>query len=87
MKGASIVFEATTNIPAPFDVFWQVVNTGSEAAAAGKLRGGFDVGSIVRGSIKHSEDASYSGVHTIECFIVKNRHLAARSGAFIVNVA
>jgi hypothetical protein len=87
MKGASIVFDATTNIPAPFDVYWQVVNTGAEAAAAGKLRGGFDAGSIVRGSIKHSEDASYSGVHTIECFIVKNRHLAARSGAFIVNVA
>jgi hypothetical protein len=86
MKGASLIFEATTNIPAPFDVYWQVVNTGSEAAAAGKLRGGFDAGSIVRGSIKHTEDASYSGAHTIECFIVKNRHLAARSGIFIVNV-
>ena len=86
MKGASLIFRGKTDIPAPFEVHWQVVNTGPEAAAAGKLRGGFDDGSVSRGSISHSENADYSGTHTIECFVVKDRHLAARSGVFVVNV-
>jgi hypothetical protein len=86
MKGASLIFRGKTDIPAPFEVHWQVVNTGPEAAAAGKLRGGFDEGSVSRGAISHSETASYSGTHTMECFIVKDRHLAARSGVFVVNV-
>jgi Adenylyl/Guanylyl and SMODS C-terminal sensor domain/Second Messenger Oligonucleotide or Dinucleotide Synthetase domain len=86
MKGAALNFQAITNIPAPYEVFWQVVNTGAEAAAAGKLRGGFDAGSVERGGIMHREDATYAGSHTIECFIVKDRHLAARSGAFVVDV-
>ena len=33
------------------------------------------------------ESTSYSGTHTIECFIVKNGYLVARSGAFVVNIA
>lgn len=85
-KGASLSFQVTTDIPQPYEVYWQVVNTGAEATAAGKLRGGFDQGKVDRGDITHKEDAAYVGAHTIECFIVKNRHLAARSGAFVVNV-
>jgi hypothetical protein len=85
-KNASLAFKATTDIPAPYEVYWQVVNTGVEAAAVGQLRGGFDKGSVERGSISHAETTGYSGAHTIECFIVKDRHLAARSGAFVVNV-
>lgn len=86
MKGASLKFEATTNIPAPYEVYWQVVNTGDEAASAGQLRGDFDKGLVERGSINHREQTGYKGTHTIECFIVKERHLAARSGVFFVNV-
>lgn len=86
MKGASLKFEAATNIPPPFEVYWQVVNTGNEAAAHGQLRGGFDKGTVERGSITHGEVTGYSGSHTIECFVVKDRHLAARSGVFVVNV-
>lgn len=86
MKGAALKFEAATNIPPPYEVYWQVVNTGNEATAAGQLRGGFDKGTVERGSITHREATGYSGAHTIECFIVKDRHLAARSGVFVVNV-
>jgi hypothetical protein len=86
VKGASLNFHATTDIPGPYEVFWQVVNTGAEATVAGKLRGGFDLGSVERGNVTHEEGAAYSGSHTIECFIVKDRHLAARSGAFVINV-
>jgi len=86
MKGAALKFEAVTDIPPPYEVYWQVVNTGEEAAAMGQLRGGFDRGTVERGNITHREQASYSGSHTIECFIVKDRHLAARSGVFVVNI-
>lgn len=87
-KHASLVFRADTDVPAPYDVYWQVVNTGLEAASvAGGLRGGFDVGTVDRGSIVRKEGTEYQGAHTIECFIVKNGYLVARSGAFIVNIA
>jgi len=87
-KNASLVFKAVTDVPLPYDVHWQVVNTGPEAAAArGGLRGGFDVGTVDRGSIVRKEGTSYAGMHTIECFIVKTGYLVARSGAFVVNIA
>lgn len=85
-KGASLVFRAETNVPQPYDIYWQVVNTGVEAAAVGGLRGGFDAGSIDRSSIVRTEHTGYTGSHTIECFIVKNGYLVARSGLFVVNV-
>jgi hypothetical protein len=87
-KNASLVFKADTDVPLPYDVHWQVVNTGAEAAAVpGGLRGGFDVGTVDRGSIVRKEGTEYTGTHTIECFIVKNGYLVARSGAFVVNIA
>lgn len=86
-KHAHLTFEARTDIPAPFDVYWQVVNTGAEATRANGLRGGFDRGSVDRGTVVRRESTEYAGAHTIECFIVKQGHLVARSGAFVVNIA
>lgn len=86
-KGKELSFEASTNVPAPFDVYWQVVNSGSEAEAVpGGLRGGFDRGIVERGSIKRVEHTKYTGIHTIECFIVKSGYMAASSGPFVVNI-
>jgi len=86
-KNVPLQFKAQTDVPTPYDVYWQIVNTGPDAAAVtGGLRGGFDVGSISGGSIVRKETSSYAGTHTIECFIVKSGYLVARSGAFIVNI-
>jgi hypothetical protein len=88
-KGKELTFEAATNVPAPFDVYWQVVNSGPEAEAVPGglgLRGGFDQGVVERGSIKKVEQTGYAGTHTIECFIVKSGYLAANSGPFVVNI-
>jgi hypothetical protein len=63
MKGAALKFEAATNIPPPYEVYWQVVNTGNEATAAGQLRGGFDKGTVERGSITHREATGHSGAY------------------------
>lgn len=85
-KHASLTFEAATDIPAPHKVYWQVVNTGDEARAANGLRGGFDEGIVERGKLTRRESTLYRGTHSIECFIVKDGYLAARSGQFMVNI-
>lgn len=85
-KHVSLTFEADTNIPKPYKVYWQVVNTGRDAETARGLRGGFDEGHITAGKLTRNETTLYGGQHSIECFIVKNGLLAARSGQFIVNI-
>jgi len=85
-KHHSLCFRATTNVPPPFDVHWQVVNTGDEAERANSLRGGFDKGVIEKGKLKKKESTLYSGTHTIECFIVKGGYCVAQSGPFVVNI-
>jgi hypothetical protein len=86
-KHCSLTFEASTNVPRPFQVYWQVVNTGPDAEASNCLRGGFDVGEVATGKLTRKETSLYRGAHSIECFIVKDGYLAARSGQFIVNIA
>lgn len=85
-KRVSLVFQASTDIPKPFQVYWQVVNTGDEARAAQQLRGGFLAGHVKRGKLSHREGTSYRGCHAVECLIVKNGVCVARSGQFIVNI-
>lgn len=85
-KNVTLRFYASTDIPRPFEVYWQIVNTGEEAERANCLRGSFEVGSIHSGSLMRKEPTAYKGTHTIECFIVKDGYLAARSGQFLVNI-
>lgn len=79
-------FEAETNVSWPYKVYWQIVNNGSDAKRAGSLRGGFDEGVAEIGKLKRTETTLYTGTHTIECFIVKNRFCVAQSGPFVVNI-
>ena len=85
-KHCSLRFEAKTNVPWPYKVFWQVVNTDNEARAADCLRGGYYDGLIEKGGRVRKEITLYSGMHWVECFIVKNRICVARSGEFVVNI-
>lgn len=85
-KYCSLRFDAETNVQWPYEVYWQVVNTGEEARAARSLRGSFEPTYIERGRLKKIESTLYSGMHSIECFVVKNGYCVARSGAFIVNI-
>jgi hypothetical protein len=83
-------FEATTNVPAPFQVRWQVVNTGAHANEVRGLRGEFIVAKTNAGDpstgLLHRESASYTGKHWVEAFILKDGVLWARSGRFFVNI-
>jgi hypothetical protein len=61
-KGADLRFELQTDVQSPYQVYWQVVNTGPEAeAVTGGLRGGFDEGSVERGKPIRAESTRYRG--------------------------
>ena len=86
-KHCSLRFRAQTNVPGPYNVYWQVFNTGPEAEADDGLRGLIEDRSVEHGGLIRKESTLYTGKHSIECLIVKDGRLAARSGQFIVNIA
>ena len=86
-KQLELLFCASTDVPAPFLVYWQVVNNGKEAQEAKQLRGEILPSKIAGvGGLTQKENSLYSGVHWIECFIIKNGVCVARSGEFIVRI-
>ena len=85
-KETTLRFHAQTDLAKPYRVYWQIVNTGRQAAEARQLRGGFDEDSVARGKLTREETTRYNGSHSVEAFIVKDGYLVARSGLFIVNV-
>lgn len=88
-KNVSLQFIGHTDVKKPFDVYWQVVNTGNEAAnVTGGLRGNiFPANTAGAGGLWRNESTAYKGTHWIECFVVKEGVCVARSKEFIVNVA
>lgn len=86
-KFCGIYFTGTTNTPRPFDVFWQVVNTGYEAESKGGLRGNiFQSKTFGIGGLRQKENSEYTGTHWIQGFIVKNGICVAKSYEFLVNI-
>ncbi len=85
-KNAWLRFEAKTNVPEPFEVRWQVVNTGQDAIAADCLRG--DEFEESNGPTKYVrwEATAYRGTHWIEAFIIRNGVCVARSQPFKVRI-
>ena len=87
-KGCDLIFHAKTDTPAPFSVYWQVVNTGAEAERANGLRGTIFASQTAGvGGLRQKEETAYKGTHWIECFIVRDDRCVARSGEFVVNIA
>lgn len=84
-KGIALKFVVNTNVRKPYEVRWQVVNTGDEARVVGGLRGGFDRLPFDSGDVRWEETA-YRGTHWIEAFIVKGGVCVARSKPFFVRV-
>lgn len=85
-RNADLTFQAQTDVPRPFEVFWQIINTGEAARLAKKLRGRFEPAKPSDGHLTRHETAAYRGIHSIECFIVKNGYCVARSGMFVINI-
>lgn len=86
-KGMRLDFHAHTNVPKPFDVYWQIVNTGKEAEDADQLRGGFEPAkSAGAGGLHRREDTKYTGTHWVVCYLVKDGLCVARSSEFVINI-
>jgi hypothetical protein len=84
-KGVGLRFQVKTNVPPPYDVRWQVVNTGREALMADQLRGDFeDDNSSIPGV--RWEGTAYAGTHWVEAFVIKGGICVARTGQKRVRV-
>ena len=64
-----------TDVPAPYQVRWKVLNRGVEAERRDMIRG-----QIVDGNSRgdRHETTSFRGDHLVECYIIKNRVVVAR---------
>ncbi len=84
-KNTHLLFGIQTRVPKPYSVYWQITNTGNEAANKSDLRGGFD-------TPNHSdlrsrwEKAQYAGTHLVEAFIIKDGACVSRSGTIQVPI-
>lgn len=95
-KHRHLRFWGETNVPPPYQVYWQVVNTGAEALAKGNGRGKIIQSASVGAGGLHSttmmdkpsrnEKTLYRGMHWVELFIVKDGVCMARSGPFVVHI-
>lgn len=85
-KDYSLRFVAQTDVQKPYRIYWQIVNTGTDATRAGQLRGQFEERFLERGGLTKEESTLYAGIHSIQCFIIKNGYLVAQSEPFIVNI-
>lgn len=79
-KRVHLKFEASTNVPPPYSVKWQVVNSGDEARAANDL--GHETISDNR---VRWERTAYRGQHEMICEILKSGEVVA-SGKHNVNI-
>jgi hypothetical protein len=71
-KRRTIAFTVTTNVSAPYDIYWKVKNLGEEAEQADCLRG-----QIFPGGSDHEEPTAYRGNHYVEVYIVKSGRCVA----------
>ncbi len=95
-KNLYLRFFGETNASPPYQVYWQVVNTGPEAVTKGCLRGGIvPSGSVGQSGLRSTtmvekpsrdERTLYRGMHWVEFFVVRDGVCLARSGPFVVNI-
>ncbi len=89
-------FYGETNVSPPYQVYWQVVNTGTEAVTTGGLRGQIvPSGSVGQSGLlsttmvekpSRNERTLYRGMHWVELFVVRDGVCLARSSPFVVNI-
>jgi hypothetical protein len=84
-RRARLKFSARTNASYPYEIRWQVVNTGKEAAQAAQLRGDFYMDDDGANSVRW-ESTKFAGTHWVEAFVIKNGVCIARSGRKFVRV-
>lgn len=85
-KNVWLKFTAQTNVPGPYSIWWQVVNTGNEAIQEDGLRGDFYKSDDLDKHLRW-ESTAYRGTHWVEAFALNNAGVCvARSGRLYVKV-
>lgn len=84
-KELKLTFKAIHSINPPYTVRWQITNTGMEARIKECLRGGFYYSDPETTNIR-TESTEYTGIHYIQCFIIKKGNCVAKSKEFIVKI-
>lgn len=84
-------YRARVTVPEPYEVYWQVVNTGPGVPEDGRRGDKFIQSSLLdnrpsQDKHVHEEQTAYVGKHWIQCFVVKSGRLAAVSEKFFVNL-
>lgn len=80
-KNRQLVFNARTNVPRPFELYWKVRNSGIEAKDSDALRGEITKDA---GSLQKSETTSYEGTHYVEAYVVKDGSVVARDRQAVI---
>ncbi|OGG69795.1 hypothetical protein A3I99_03570 [Candidatus Kaiserbacteria bacterium RIFCSPLOWO2_02_FULL_45_11b] len=74
-KSASLSFYIKhVDVPQPYSVYWKVRNFGEEAQRKECLRGKITKD---EGKYERVESTAYTGIHFVECYIIKNNQCAA----------
>jgi hypothetical protein len=58
----------------------------AQALGANGLRGEIEQKEVEEGGLIKKEETQYTGTHSIECFVVKDGVVVAKSGQFVVNI-
>ncbi len=72
-KGLSLTFEASTDAPYPYEIWWKVRNVGSNAERKNDIRGQIEK---QWHKTKH-ENSEFGGPHFVECYIIKDGECVA----------
>lgn len=67
-KGCILNFQANTNVPKPYNVYWKFRNKGTFAEKENKVRGQIEKTDL----LTNQDGSSFEGNHYVECYIVKN---------------
>lgn len=84
-KKSMIKFTAKTSAPKPYDLKWQILNTGKEAEKHGlsALRGEFYDST---GDNYRMEPTAYKGKHMAQAYVIQNGICVGISNEFVVNI-
>lgn len=75
LPGYDLYFEAQTNVPEPFQIYWKVKNRGPLALEKDCIRGEIER----TDKLTRFEPTSFRGDHYVECYIIKNAECVARA--------
>ncbi|NBK98519.1 MAG: nucleotidyltransferase [Erysipelotrichia bacterium] len=71
--GLHLYFEAETNVPEPYSVWWKVRNVGPKAESKNQIRGQIEK----QCGLTKKENSSFYGLHYVECYIIKSGECVA----------